>query len=136
MTEFALSVTAALTLLFAVMQVARVLYAYSWVSYAARAATRYAIVHGTNSSTPVQATASTNIKNLVSGLAASQLGAVTLNCPVSAVNDLCIVPTFSPNNKPGSTISVQVTYNFQYSIPLLTSQTLALTSTSKMVIAQ
>ena len=134
-TEFAMSVTVFLTLLFSVMQMARTLYTYTWVAYAARSGTRYGIVHGSSSSTPSQATATANIQSLVQGLAA-QVGPANIHCPVASPNDLCVITTWTPNNQPGSTVQVQVVYNFQYTIPLLTSATRALTSTSKMVISQ
>jgi len=135
MTEFALCLSAFLVLLFSVIEMGQTLYAYSWVAYAANCGTRYGIVHGASSSTPVQATATTNIQSLVVGLAA-EVGTVRSYCPVALPNDLCVTTTWSPNNKPGSTVTVQVVYNFQYSIPLLSSATLALTSSSTMVISQ
>jgi Flp pilus assembly protein TadG len=49
--EFALASVIVLTVLFGIIDMGRALYAYDWVSDAARRGTRYAMVRGTGSCT-------------------------------------------------------------------------------------
>lgn len=120
--EFAMVASVFLLLLFGIIQMARAVYSYNFVSYAARDATRYAIVHGSKSLSPA---ASSDVKNFVvneaNGFDTSQFTVTT---------------TWNPDNNPGSSVNVVVTYNFSLSIPFFGNVTLPLTSTSQMVISQ
>jgi Flp pilus assembly protein TadG len=121
--EFALAVTCFLMLIFGIMQFGRALYGFSFVDYAAREATRYAAVHGADSPSPAGASDVTNfVVSEAHGIAPSALS-VTTSWPAG-------------NNKPGSSVSVTVTYSFPLAIPFLPAQTLPLTSTSQLVISQ
>jgi Flp pilus assembly protein TadG len=122
MTEFALVVPIFAMLLFGVMDVGKAVYAYSYVSYAAREATRYAAVHGGDSKDPAS---SADIQNFVAnemhGLSAKQLSVTT---------------SWSPDNNRGSVVKVKVQYSMAIDVPLLAAKTLALASASQMVISQ
>jgi hypothetical protein len=49
-------------------------------------------------------------------------------------NASTITPTWTPNNKPGSVVKVQVMYSFKPVSLLLPAATLSLSATSQMVI--
>ena len=120
--ELALIASVFLLVLFGIIQLSRAVYSYNLVSYAARDATRYAIVHGSDSITPATSAAVKNfVLNESNGVDASQFTVAT---------------TWTPNNSPSSTVKVVVTYNFALSIPFFGSVTLPLSSTSQMVISQ
>ena len=121
-TEFGLLALGTLTLIFAVMQGSAAVYAYSFVTYAARDAARYAMVRG--SSSPLPATA-TDVKNFV--LAEAQ----GINTQSVTVNT-----TWNPNNNPGNTVKVTVSYSFAPLARIASTVTLNLSSTSQMVISQ
>ena len=121
-TEFALVSLGILTFFFAIMQGASAVSAYNFVTYAARDATRYAIVRGATSPQPA---ASTDVKNFV--LAEAQ------GINTQAVT---VTTTWSPNNNPGSTVKVTVAYAFAPIARIASNMTLSLSSTSQMVISQ
>jgi Flp pilus assembly protein TadG len=121
-TEFALVSLGILTFFFAIMQGASAVSAYNFVTYAARDATRYAMVRGATSPQPA---ASTDVKNFV--LAEAQ------GINTQAVT---VTTTWSPNNNPGSTVKVTVAYAFAPIARIASNITLSLSSTSQMVISQ
>ena len=117
-----------MTMLLGIADFSRALYAYHFVSSAAREATRYAIVRGCNPPSipncPTPATSAsiqTFVKNVPLGIDASKVTATT---------------TWTPNNKPGSVVQVQVQYPFNFFFPFVSSSTLNIKSTSQMVISQ
>jgi Flp pilus assembly protein TadG len=122
MTEFGLVLPVFILLLFGVMCFGNIVYAYSYVSYAAREASRYAAVHGMNNKAPAT---SSSIQNFVTEETAG------LN-----LKQLSVTTSWSPDNSPGSLVKVQVKYSMPISIPLVTSTTLGLTSSSQMVMSQ
>ena len=120
LSEFALLAPVAMLVLFCVVQAGQMIYAYSFVSYAARLGARYAGVHGSDSSSPFSSTSVTSyIQGLSSGLKTSSLSATA---------------TSSPNNSPGSTASVTVTYTYQPVRPF-SQTTISLSSTAKTTIS-
>ncbi len=120
-TEFAMVAPLALTILFAITEFVFIIHGYNFASNSARDAVRYAIVHGAASLSPATAT---DIQNLVY---AEAKGIDTGN--------LTVTPTWTPDNQPGSTVRVQVTYNLQPLYPLSTVS-LSLSGTSQMIISQ
>ncbi len=122
MMEFALVVPVFVLLMFGVMDFGKALYAYSFVSYAAREASRYAAVHGQNSKQPAT---SAGIQSFVNNETAG------LN-----TKRLVVTTTWSPDEKPGSVVKVQVQYSLPLSVPLLPATTISLWSVSQMVISQ
>ena len=129
MVEFAVCAVVLLMLLFGIMDFGRMLYAYDFVDNAAREATRYAIVHGNSSLKPASAS---DIQAFVSSMA---LGLNAKACS-SAPTALCATTTWTPDNKPGSSVQVVVKYNFKPLVPFLPSAMMSLSSTSQMIISQ
>lgn len=135
MPEFALAATALLLFVFGILEFGRGFYAYHTVSNAARLGSRWAIVRGASCSAPLdhcQATSS-DIQTYVR----SQIFAV-MN--PSAVNVTASWPGNGGSCAAGSKargcpVSVTVTYNFGFVIPLVHSGSIPLSSTSQMIIA-
>ena len=114
--EFAIIAPVFLLLVFGLMEFGRAIWSYSSVAHAAREGVRYAIVRGEESG---RLATSSEIETYVrerAGLSSAQ-----------------VTTTWTPNNKPGSVVQVQVNYSFQPSVPMIPS--MALTSTSRMVIS-
>ena len=86
-----------------------------------REGTRFAAVHGASNSSPAHAT---DITKLVT------TAAYGLNS-----QNLKVTTTWSPDNKPGSMVLVQVRYTFNFTIPFITLKPVNLTSTSQMMIS-
>jgi Flp pilus assembly protein TadG len=127
--EFAMVVTVLLMLIFGVIDMARALYAYNTVCYAASTAVRYASMNGASSSSPATTSSvQTLVMSLATGLGASS------TCPASGARALCASTTWNPNNSATSTVKVQVVYDFQPLAPFLPKTILALSSTEQMVI--
>jgi Flp pilus assembly protein TadG len=121
-TEFALIALGILTLMFAVMQGTSAVYAYNFVTYASRDAARYAMVRGATSPQPAT---TTDVRNFV--LSEAQ-GINT--------NSVTVNTTWNPNNNPGNTVKVKVTYSFAPIARIASKLTLTLSSSSQMVISQ
>jgi Flp pilus assembly protein TadG len=98
MVEFGLSATAFLMLTFGIMDCGRALYAYHFVDYAARAATRYAIVRGSSSTTPAKAS---DIQTYVTSLATG------LNANASCSGSPPTTPNGFASPPPGHRITLQ-----------------------------
>lgn len=139
--EFAVSVTLLLTLLLGVMVMCLGLYSYHVTSEAARRGVRYAMVRGSSCSTygnfssncPVtSAQVQTYVQGLIfPGVNASNLLATT-TWPTTG--SAC-TPSASPCNNPGNLVKVKVSYTLPVYIPFVSRQTLAMSSTAEMVIA-
>jgi Flp pilus assembly protein TadG len=121
--EFGLSFVLFFSILFGIVDFGRALYAYDAISDAARTGTRYAIVHGSSSTSPATAaTISSYVTtNCCAGLSST---AITVNT------------TWNPNNSPGSTVNVQVQYTFKFILPFLPSTSVPMSASSQMVISQ
>lgn len=125
--EYAVVFMLFMTMLLGIADFSRAVYAYHFVSNAAREATRYAIVRGcstvsTNCPTPAtSASIQTYVQNVPLGIEASKVTATT---------------TWTPNHNPGSVVRVQVQYAFNFFFPFVSSATLNIKSTSQMVISQ
>jgi Flp pilus assembly protein TadG len=120
-TEFAMIALPSLMLIFGIMVFGLAVYNYNFVSDAARDGVRYAIVHGASSTSPATATDITNY--------------VLAEANGLNQNKLTVSTSWSPDNKPGSVVSVKVTYNFQPLFPM-SATALPLSSSSQMVISQ
>lgn len=137
--EFAICLVVLLTVLFGIMDFSRALYAYHFISNAAREATRYAIVRGSacNAIVPdCQATNSSIQTYVQTTLAAPSAGLITPN-NITATTTWTKCTTCTNSNDPGSTVQVQLTYPFLFILPYLLGYTgIIMQSTSQMVIAQ
>lgn len=98
--EFAIAVPIMLLLLFGVFDFGRMMWLSSSVKHAAAEGVRYAMVRGAESSVPAT---SDQISTFVKGRATG----------VNA-NDLAVAVSWSPDNNPGSTITVQVDYQYEF----------------------
>jgi Flp pilus assembly protein TadG len=123
MAEFALVLTPCLTLFFAIINFALALYCYDFVCYSAQQAVRYAVVHGSTATQPVSAA---GVQTYVDGLVVGVLN----------TSALTVTTTWAPDNKPGSVVTVVVSYNFPPLTSLVSSVTIPLTRTAAMVISQ
>jgi Flp pilus assembly protein TadG len=121
--EFALVLTPCLALFFGIINFALALYCYDFVCYSAQRAVRYATVHGSTATTVVS---STDVKNYVNTLVAGVL----------KTSSMTVTTTWTPDNKPGSVVTVVVRYNFPPLTSLVSSVTIPLTRTAAMVITQ
>ena len=107
-------------LLFGIMQFGQVLYAYSFVAYAAQTATRYATIHSSTSSQPATSTSVTSyVKAIAYGIDATKL---------------TVTSTWTPNAAPGSSVKVKVAYTYVPFAPFLTSANISLSSTTQNTI--
>ena len=131
--EFALVCMVVLTLLFGIIDFGRALYTYHFVSYAARQATRYAMVNGSDTTSPITAAGVTTYVNglVPAGINAANL-TVTTTWPTDSNYNTC--PT-AGSEKPGCPVKVQVQYNFKFLLPYLPTFTWVMTSTSEMAIS-
>jgi Flp pilus assembly protein TadG len=123
MAEFALILIPCLTLFFAIMNFALALYCYDFVGSSAQAAARYAIVHGASATQVVSAG---DVQNYVKGLVAGGFDTSLLTVNTS----------WSPDNKPGSVVTVTVGYTFKPLTGLVSTVNINLSQTAAMVIAQ
>ena len=119
--ESGLCILLFLTIFIAIMEFGMGIYTYNFVSYAAREGSRYASTRGSLSASPTTADAiQTMIRNQVVALDSTQLSVTT---------------TWNPNNTPGNTVTVNVSYPIT---PLLgfVLGNITVGATSTMMIAQ
>ncbi len=120
--EFALTLVPFLIFMFGIINCALAIYAYSFVSYAAREATRFAAVRGASSAGPATAAEVTGFVNAEAyGVNPGKLNVTTI---------------WKPDNNPGSAVRVTVNYQFDFAIPFVNLGAVNLSSTSQMVIMQ
>ena len=145
--EFALSISIVLAAIFGVLYFSMALYADHFVANAAKDATRYAMVRGsswngttcaTTSSFSCTAT-STDVTNYVDstvtpGLTTSNLTVNTSWPGTDPTGDTC--DTTNGKNSPYCTVTVSVSYSFDWPLPFLPPNTLALTSKSTVAITE
>ena len=118
--EAGLTLVAFMTVIFGMMEFGRMVWAYNLVSHAAREATRYAMVHGRNSSHPATAADITSVaKTQAVGLSPS---------------NLTVAVSWIPDNKPGSAVKVALQYSFGAVTGVVGSGTFG--STSQVIISQ
>lgn len=149
--EFALSAVAMITMLVGCFQAFLMLYSYHYVSYAARDATRWALVRGSecaSDSTTMpncnaqQSDILTHLQDLnFPGINTSNLSVTaswySSNNTTPVVWTLCSTGTPGTGcNNPGGLVQVQVTYAYPLAIPFMTSKTVNMSSTSQLVISQ
>ena len=130
-----------LALLFGVIDMSRALYAYHYVGYMAREATRWASVRSGTLNAPQanQGTVQQFVKNVAGqGLDTSKISATAVW--ISPPNQTPLCPgglVDSPlNNKPGCIVQVTVNYDFRFMVPLIPSGGFTMSSKSEMTITQ
>lgn len=124
-----------LALFFGVIDMGRALYTYSFVSYIAREATRWASVRGTplNGGPITNAQVTTFVKNAT--------GAALDPANISTATNWIPPPHGSPacpaaSEQPGCVVQVTVNYNFKFVLPFLPAGAVPMSSESQMVITQ
>jgi Flp pilus assembly protein TadG len=130
--ESALSMAILLSMILGIMEICLALYSYNYVAEAARVGARYAIVRG--SSCPGCIATSDNIQTYVRGLAYPGINNATVTAAWPDTGSSC-TPSSLPCNNPGNNVRVTVTYPFNLNIPFISSTTINMTSTSKMIIS-
>jgi hypothetical protein len=130
LTEFAISISVALTLVFVLMQLCLALYTYGMITETAREATRWAIVRGStciNGSGGSCTTSAAAITTYAKGLGFPNIGGGTLT----------VTPTFPGGcQTPGCTVKVVVTYTVPINLPFVPHNAIAMQSSSQMYIVQ
>lgn len=120
--ETALVFPIAFMLLFGVMQCSLVILTYNTTTFGSRAGARYAIVNGSTSASPATA--------------ATVKSAVLASMPAVPTSSITVATTWSPNNQPGSIVTVKVTVTVTPMIPFVTTHLVTFSSTSQMTILQ
>lgn len=145
--EYAIVFVLLMTMLLAIVDFSRALYALHYVNGAARDAARYASVRGSTCGSDSSCTAAnsasgtagptsssdvqTFVKNVPMGIDSTKLSA-TATWPIQG-NGPTICATTS--NAPGCTVQVQVTYTFSFMFPFVSKSSLTMKSSSQMTIA-
>ena len=109
-------------IVFGTIEAARFMYFYNWVSYAAREGTRWASVRGTTSG---HQAAASDVQTFVKNQAVTYDPA-----------NVTVLTTWSPDEKPGSTVTVEVEYAYRPLIGFIFQNSLTLNAQSKSVISQ
>ncbi len=118
--EFALVSTFYLTLLFGVLEVGLYVADQQDLISAVHSAGRYAIVHGSSSSSP--ASAATLEQMVGAKLMLINSSSITANA------------SFSPNNSPGSKVTITASYTWKPIVPLLHLPSATISATSAATI--
>ncbi len=122
MVESALVATVFLLLLVAIMEFGRLGFAYNSVSFAAHRAARFAALRGSTSGHPASAAEVTSeARSLVVAMDPANMAVTT---------------TWTPDNHPGSTVQVRVSYGFRTLLVPLSAGSMTLATTSRQVITQ
>ena len=129
--EFIMVVLPTISLIFGVFSFGMIIYTYNFLSNSARDAVRYAIVHGSKSTSRATAdTLQTLVRNGAKDINPKSISVTSCWNPQSPPNQC---PGPSGNNAPGKVVSVSVSYNYQPLYPF-SAVTLPLTSSAQMVI--
>jgi Flp pilus assembly protein TadG len=122
MLEGALMMTTFVIVMVGVIDFARLGYTYNSITYAAHQAARYASTSGSSSGhIATVANIQANAQGNMVGLDAAKL---------------TVTPTWTPNNSPGSTVQVVVSYAFQPLVIPIAAHGLTLRSTAVDIITQ
>ena len=122
MVESAFVTTVFLILLMGLADFGRVGFAYNSIAFAAHRAARWAATRG--SASGHAATVADVQADVLANLAALDNSQLTIGV------------TWSPNNSPGSTVQVKLTYNFKALLIPISSTSLTLKSTSVQIVTQ
>ncbi|HXJ95115.1 MAG TPA: TadE family protein [Terriglobia bacterium] len=155
--EFALVLTVLFMVIFGIIDFSRAAYTYNFLSGAATAGARYAMVRGATCTTWTTAcpAAASDVTSYVQGIVpggipvtsastcpanpSSTAGALSVcaTWPGTGGNGAACVETSGKSNTPGCVVQVQVQYAFKFSLPFLPrSSTYTMTATSQTVISQ
>jgi Flp pilus assembly protein TadG len=122
MVEYALVISLFFMLVYGFVQFCLILFVYNNATYASRVAIRYAVVHG---STATYTCTASDISNIITPLLwGTPSGGAT------------IVTTWSPNNTPGSTVSIKVGVQYIPKLPFFPTKTFVVGTTAYGTILQ
>ena len=111
-----------LLLLVAIVEFGRIGYAYNSVSFAAHRAARYAALRGSGSGHPASA---------------ADIEANAQACLAAFDNTrLTVTTTWTPDNHPGSTVQVRVSYGFRTVLLPISPDLLTLQTTCRQIVLQ
>ena len=146
--EFVVVSLAALTLIFGIIEYGRAIYTLHLLSEVSRQGARYAIVNGATAcpgGSPSQDPLQSYVR-AQAPLAGPGALTVTTTCSnatlcadassVNCSNASGCTASAAPYNTAGCIVSVKVDYSFHFLVPIVSIQTLPMTSTSTMVISQ
>ncbi len=148
MVEFVLSASVFLGFLFGVIDFCRAVYTYEFVTYAARAGARWAMVRGNQCSLANPASWCEPTSGATTGATAADVQTYVQSLNLPGINPSQIVATTtwpatslascpsSGTNSPGCPVQVLVQYPYASTIPFVRITTLTLTADSQMVISQ
>ncbi|MEX0696007.1 MAG: TadE family protein [Dongiaceae bacterium] len=120
--EYALTIPILLMFFVGIIETSRVVYADTTLAAATRDGTRFAIVHGAEHPSPAT---TAQIADYVKSKATA------LDTDV-----LTVTVVHTPDNSPGSVVTLQTTYAFRFLLPPFSGEPVSLTSTSSMVISR
>jgi Flp pilus assembly protein TadG len=122
MIEAALVATVYLLLMVAIMECGRLGFAYNSISFAAHRAARWASLRGASSGHPASAA---DVRAEANGLLVA----------LDAAN-VTVATTWTPDNRPGSTVQVTVSYNFRTLLVPMSAGLMTLATTSRQAVVQ
>jgi hypothetical protein len=137
--EQAIALPVMVLLMFGVIDMSRALYAYHYVSYIAREATRWASVRSIANGGPVDQTQVGNFVSDVTGMGLDKLQFTTKLSWVAPPNASPLCPgglaNSNLNRKPGCVVQVTVDYNFKFVVPFMPAG-FKMSSESQMIVTQ
>lgn len=136
--EQAIALPIMVLLMFGVIDMSRALYAYHYVSYIAREASRWASVRSIANGGPVdEATVGNFVADVAGmGLDKNQFTTTVQWVPPPNATPLCPNAGNSPKNeKPGCVVQVKVDYDFKFVVPFMPAG-FTMSSESQMIITQ
>jgi Flp pilus assembly protein TadG len=131
--ELSLVLLLMLTLIFGIIEVGRLMFAYTTLAGAARAGTRYATVHGANSSSPSYNGNSGSVSTQVTDLATSA-GLTGVTVAVAYPNNTGGAGSDPNGNLTGDVMTVTASYSFSPIVSLIPLGTFTISSQSQSVI--
>ncbi len=144
--EFALSVSLLMMVVFGIMGLSLAAFSDHFVAIAAQAATRYASVRGSTWSSTCASASATGcvttaglVQSYVQSLAPAGINTGNLTVQTTwpgttPAGGACFQS--SGKNSPGCTVQVTVTYSFSFLLPFMPANTMNLSSTGALPIAQ
>lgn len=140
--ESAFTIAMLFVMLFGIIDFGRVLYTYHSLSNAARDATRWASVNGatcgSDGSCPAGPASVGTITSYVQGTVGPGIDQSKINvqaCGVADGSKCSASPVACTLNQPGCDVQVQLSYNFNFLVPVVRGSSITLSSSSEMVIS-
>jgi Flp pilus assembly protein TadG len=134
--ETAIVIAVLLAIIFGVVDFGRAMYTYAFVAQIAREGARWAIVRGSQCNLIDHCNAkASDVQTYVQSLSEGATTAASISAAPTWNLSTC-PPGSAVSNAPGCTVSVTVTYPFQFLYLPENLGTITMSSTSKMVISQ